>query len=321
MSVTSHIRRGAWLIAALSLLPRLAAAQIGGEPGAFSRLGFGARGMGMGNAMVAVRQGDIVSYYNPGLLPWMESRHATAAVGILSLDRRLNFLGASFPLPPSAGLTIGIINAGVSGIDGRDSDGEPTGELTTSENEVFLGFGIRFKPGFSLGVNLKLLYYKLYENISSTSFGFDIGGAYAVTQEFTIAVTVRDMNSKYSWDTSDLYGQNGQTSIDRFPLLYTGAVAYSMPDSLGLVAAEIEASNATSLIMRAGAEVNLAPELTVRAGIDRIDLRDEGNGVRPSFGLTARKPLGTWTPAITYAFVLEPFAPTGMHVISLAILF
>jgi hypothetical protein len=312
--------RAAWLLAAM-VMPVAAGAQIAGQPGAFSRLGFGARGMGMGNAMAAVRQGDVVSYYNPALLPWMETRHGTAAIGILSLDRRLNYLGASFPLPPAAGVSVGLINAGVSGIDGRDSDGEPTGELSTSENEAYLGFGIKFKPGFSLGVNLKLLYYKLYENISSTTFGFDIGGAYPVTQDVTVAVTVKDLNSKYSWDTSDLYGQNGQTNTDRFPLLYSGAVAYALPDSLGLVAAEFEASNASSMIMRAGAEINLVPELTVRAGVDRIDLKDEGNGVKPTFGLTARKSLGSWTPAITYAFVIEPFAPTGMHVISLAILF
>ena len=312
--------RAAWLLAAM-LVPVAAGAQIAGQPGAFSRLGFGARGMGMGNAMAAVRQGDVVSYYNPALLPWMDTRHGTAAIGILSLDRRLNYLGASFPLPPAAGVSVGLINAGVSGIDGRDSDGEPTGELSTSENEAYLGFGIKFKPGFSLGVNLKLLYYQLYENISSTTFGFDIGGAYPVTQDLTVALTVRDLNSKYSWDTSDLYGQNGQTNTDRFPLLYTGAVAWALPDSLGLVAAEFEASNASSMIMRLGAEVTLVPELTVRAGVDRIDLKDEGNGVKPTFGLTARRSLGSWTPAITYAFVIEPFAPAGMHVISLAILF
>ena len=36
-------------------------------PGAFSRFGFGARGMGMGNAMSSVTEGNIVSYYNPAL--------------------------------------------------------------------------------------------------------------------------------------------------------------------------------------------------------------------------------------------------------------
>jgi hypothetical protein len=313
--------RLSFCLLALLAIPAGASAQIAGQPGAFSRLGFGARGIGMGNAMGAVLRGDVVGYYNPAILPWMESRHGTAAIGVLSLDRQLNFLGASFPLPPNAGLSVGLINAGVSGIDGRDSDGEPTGDLSTSENEAYLGFGIRFKPGFSLGVNLKLLYYHLYEDISSTTFGFDIGGAYPVTQDITVAATVRDLNSKYSWDTSDLYGQNGQSTTDRFPILYTGAVAYALPDSLGVIAGEIEASNASSLVVRAGAEVNIVPELTVRAGLDRIDLHDEGTGVKPTFGVTARKSLDGWTPAITYAFVVEPFAPNGMHIISLAILF
>jgi hypothetical protein len=64
-----------------------AGAQIGGEPGAFSRLGFGARGMAMGNAMAAVTGGDVVAYYNPALLPSVDYRHASASFGILSLDR------------------------------------------------------------------------------------------------------------------------------------------------------------------------------------------------------------------------------------------
>ena len=48
-------------------------AQIEGAPGAFSRLGFGARGMGMGNAMTAVEDGDLSSFYNPASTPFLTS--------------------------------------------------------------------------------------------------------------------------------------------------------------------------------------------------------------------------------------------------------
>jgi hypothetical protein len=82
-----------------------------------------------------------------------------------------------------------------------------------------------------------------------------------------------------------------------------------------------QASIFRTLIMRAGAELALVPELTVRAGVDRVDVKDDGNGVKPTFGFTARKAMGSWTPALTYAFLIEPFAPNGMHVISLAVLF
>ena len=51
-----------------------------GLAGAPMRMGFGARGMAMGNAMTAVTSGDVQSYYNPALfrlnqnqLPWQRT--------------------------------------------------------------------------------------------------------------------------------------------------------------------------------------------------------------------------------------------------------
>jgi hypothetical protein len=295
--------------------------ELGGQPGAFSRMGFGARGIGMGNAMVATTGGDVVGYYNPALLPLLDRRVASATMGILSLDRRLNFLSASIPLPPNAGLSVGLINAGVSEIDGRDADGRPTGLLQTSENQAFLSFAIRFKPGFSLGLNLKLYYYHLYTDISSTTVGIDVGGAYPLTEELTLGVAVRDINSKYKWDTSSLYGQDGQASEDRFPLLYIAGASYRLPGGMGTVSAEIEHSDPGTTLIRAGAEVILLPEIRVRAGLDRADVSESGNGVRPTFGFTLQRDLEGWIPAVNYAFVVEPFAPTGMHLISVSATF
>jgi hypothetical protein len=309
------------LALACSTIPLTAAAQIGGEPGAFARLGFGARGMAMGNAMAAVASGDIVAYYNPALTPSASYRQASASFGILSLDRRLNFVSFTQPLRPKAGISIGLINAGVTQIDGRDSDGRQTGALRTSENQVFLGFAVRPTDNLQVGVALKLYYYQLYTDVSSTTVGIDFGALYRAGSGVTVALTVRDINSRYKWDTSTLFGQNGQTTEDAFPLLITGAVAYVLPDSIALISAEIEGSNRSTLIARAGLEVPLVPEFTVRAGIDRVDIKDSGNGVRPSFGFTARTSIGSWTPAVHYALVLEPFSPSPLHMISLSVAF
>lgn len=298
-----------------------ALAQIGGEPGAFARLGFGARGMAMGNAMSAVTAGDVVSYYNPALSPSAVTRTATASFGILSLDRSLNFVSYTQALRPKAGLSLGLINAGVSGIDGRDSDGRQTGALRTSENQAFLGFGVRVTETLQLGIALKLYYYHLYTDVASTTVGIDLGALYRLGGGVTVALTARDINSRYKWDTSTLFGQNGQTTEDKFPMLITAGVAYMLPDSIALVAVELENSNRSSTIARAGVEVPLVQEFTVRAGVDRMDVRAQGNGVRPSFGFTARTSLGSWQPAVHYALVLEPFSPSPLHMISLAVAF
>jgi hypothetical protein len=309
------------LIFLLLAVTRPCPAQIGGQPGAFSRLGFGARGMAMGNAMSAVTTGDVVAYYNPALLPGIGYRFASASFGILSLDRRLNFLNYSGALPPNAGLSIGLINAGVSEIDGRDGDGEPTGPLKISENQVFLGFGLRFPIGLSVGVTLKLYYYQLYTDVSSTTVGVDFGALYRFNEYLTAALTVRDINSRYKWDTRPVFGQNGLTSEEGFPRLYTMGAAYRLPDSIVTISAEVEFTSTDAITGRAGVEVPVVPEFTLRAGIDRLDLQEKGNGVRPSFGFTARTRLGGLSPALHYAVVLEPFAPTAMHMISLSVIF
>lgn len=293
-------------------------AQIGGMPGTPSRMGFGARGMGLGNAMTAVADGDILGYSNPALLPWAEYRQAAASFGILSLDRSLNFLYYTQPLPPQAGISIGIINAGVNSIDGRDEAGFETGLLKTSENQAFLSFGIRTKPGMTLGVTVKLLYYHLYTDLNSLTAGVDLGVFYPVSTDLFVGATVRDINSKYKWDSSKRYGQDGGSSEDAFPQLYTVGAAYRLPDSIATVSMDCEFSNASTILLRTGIEVPIIQELTLRAGIDRIDLREKGNGVRPAFGFSTGTTLGSWTPSLHYAFVLEPFAPSGLHMISLS---
>lgn len=314
------------------LVPASSAAQIGGGAGAYARMGFGARGMAMGNALTAVTTGDAVGYYNPATLPLAEYRNITASFGVLTLDRRLNFLSYVQPLGGGAstdpekginkaGLTIGIINAGISNIDGRDADGQPTGLLKTSENQAFLGFGTQLRNGLAIGVTIKFLYYHLYTDVNSTTFGFDVGALMPVSKRLTLGIAVRDINAKYSWDTQSIYGQQGTTTTDKFPQLYIAGAAFILPDSLGLIAADLEFSNRSTTYLKIGAEVPVIPEVTLRAGIDRIDLRNKGYGVRPGFGFTARKSFEDLHPALTYAFVIEPFASSGLHMISLSMVF
>lgn len=296
-------------------------AQIGGKPGAYSRMGFGARGMGLGNATTALPSGDLVAYDNPALLPWTEYRFASASFGIISLDRSLNFLVFTMPLKPQAGMSAGIINSGVGSIDGRDNDGIPTGDLTTSENQAFLSFGVRTNLGLSLGATVKLLYYRLYTDMTSLTAGIDLGAYYPVTADLAVAATVRDINSKYKWDSATLYGQQGSNTVDLFPLRVTFGAAYRLPDSIGVLSGECEFSNARTILARAGAEIPIVPAVTLRAGVDRIDLKEKGNGIRPAAGFTVERPFESWTPSIHYAFVVEPFSSGGLHMISLSVRF
>jgi hypothetical protein len=297
----------------------VSASGLGGLSGAFSRLGFAARGIGMGNAQTAVATGDVTSYYNPALIPFAGYRFASATAGILSLDRSLNFLGYSQPLPPRAGISFGLINSGISAIDGRDEDGEQTGPLKTSENQLFFSFGIRPGERVAIGVSIKYYQNHLYTDVNASTVGIDFGVLVLVTDALAVGATAKDVNSQYTWDTSQLYGQDGARTAASFPKLYTIGLAYKVLDSLALLAGDLEFSSAKTAIVRCGLEVPLVPEVTVRAGIDRIDLKEKGSGVRPSFGLTLNHRFEDWNPSIVYAYVVEPFSPSGMHFVSLSV--
>lgn len=306
------------------LLPFGLFAQIGGTAGAFSRLGFGARGMGMGNALTAVSTGDISTYYNPALAAFSDQRTIAASFGILSLDRYLNFISYTQSIQSQAGISAGLINSGVRNIDGRDNDGVHTDDYSTSENQVYLAFANRVDPRVSLGVSIKLLYSRLFDQVTSSTVGFDVGGYFQLTDELSAGLTVQDLNSKYKWNTQSVYGsENGgqrQTQND-FPTLVRVGLAYRLPQNTGVVSAEFENSSEHTNSIRLGAEYSMMEYFSVRSGIDRWEFGDNTTGVKPTFGFTAKKSFNQWTPAVTYAFIVEGFSPHGIHMITLSTTF
>jgi hypothetical protein len=68
-------------------------------------------------------------------------------------------------------------------------------------------------------------------------------------------------------------------------------------------------------------DTDILPELSFRAGVDRVDLKEKGNGVRPAAGFTVRTDAGGWTPELSYTFVAEPFASSAMHLIGISVRF
>lgn len=308
---------------------------INSKAGAFSRMGFGARGIGMGNAMSSVTTGNLVSYYNPAVSPYQENNSFQTGYSFLSLDRSLNFLSftrkfdfysskdtsADRKPASTAGISFGIINSGVSGIDGRDNNGLQTGELSTSENQVFLSVSNRFSKKLSLGIAVKFYYYKLYEEITSSALGLDIGALYKVNDNWNVSLMLSDINSKYDWDSAPVYEKKGLTTTDKFPLLKKVGVSFYKPEIKLVTAIEFENSNAGTNIIRFGAEYNIYENLFLRGGLDQFNLSNTEAGVKPSLGFSYSKLLGDWMIGVDYAFMMEQYSSSDRHIIGLNIIF
>ena len=287
---------------------------IGGLAGAPMRIGFGARGIAMGNAMTAVINGDVEAYYNPAALPFESAPTAGAAYSVLSLDRRLNYLSYAQSLKPNAGISLSIINAGVGDIDGRDEDGIHTQTYSTSENSFMFSFGLRPVPNFSLGITLKVLNYNFVEGMKSTTAALDIGALYILTDEFTLGAVVQDINSKYKWDSSPLYGINGNSNVERFPLRKRIGLSWTSSKYSFLVSGEFEAIGSAEFF-RVGSEIEVYDGIHFRGGIDQIALNTD-IPAKPSLGISVQTKLLTWTPAFQYTYVFEPYSPSGTHILS-----
>ena len=293
--------------------------------GTFARMGYGATGMGMGNSLVAVSDGDISTYYNPALAPFAQMHTVSASFGILSLDRTLNFLSYTQPINPTGGFSVGLINAGVHNIDGRNSDGVHTEDLSTFENQFYLAFANQLSENVSIGVAIKMYYSKLYDKVTSSTVGFDIGGLFHITPELTLGATIQDINSKYKWPTSNVLSTDGTNPTDHFPLVRKIGLAYNFKPLGLIVSGEYENTSASINSFRMGAEYFINPNFTLRAGLDRWETGSNTAGAEPTFGFTVQ-PSQTGmmampvlsTLSLSYAFIFEPFSSSDIHVITLS---
>ncbi len=301
----------------LSLLFLCSTAFAQSYPGSFSRIGLNAKGMALGNSISAMSDGNVYTYYNPALASFQQGGDVSGSVALLSLDRQLNVITYTQGLKPTAGMSVGLINANVSNIDGRDADGVHTSNLSTNEYLAFFSFSNQFLPGFSLGMSLKMYYYNLYSGLSATALGFDFGGLYRLTDALSIAAVVTDIGVQYHWDSSKLYGTDGSNFISPFPHILKIGASYDLPIINSCVTAEYDAAPGSLKGVRAGIEYAPLAILALRAGISTSNELHLGTVVTPSFGFGAKIGFLDFTPEINYAYVSEPYSPYGIQTISL----
>ena len=325
----------------ISLLSGSLLAQSGSYPGSFARLGFGARGLGMGNAMVSNIFGDVSGYYNPALACFQEEAVINLGYTFLNLDRRLNFVGVAkkfkFPNQSSggAGISLGWLNAGVGNIDFRDNDAKPLELASTYENQFYLGTGFLLSDDIAFGVAFKLYNSKLYTDVTTSSIAFDIGVIYRENDNLVFGFSVKDLAAKFKWETSKIYGNLGTTTENKFPTLWNIGASYRLPNKRGSASLEFmyqhnpqaADNNSTSTAeiknnyyIKAGAEYNLStnPDMTilVRAGIDRIEpgSDDFTGNLKPGFGFSFGKLFSkSVILGLDYSFQFEPYSHYPMQ--------
>lgn len=311
-------------------------AQAGGFTGSFSRMGFSPRGMALGNAMTAVDREGIYGYYNPALAAtFSEQVQVDVATAAMRFDRQLHMLTANFQLPPSAGLSISLINARVSDIDGRTQSGYHTEFLSTSEYQLIGNFALRFSEQIRAGIGIKYNLANFHRDVpNSSGIGLDFGLLIHPTERFKVGVAVKDLIAENSFNTSELFGTDQSPSTSKFPTRFIAGASFESSEEL-LFSLDYEVRWQTSEIIRTtgdqssreevssssqfirfGTGYQIHERLTLRGGARFFDVGYE-NQILPSLGFSIHLPYDSFSPSIDYAFVREASQISNMHVFAI----
>ncbi|WP_138429496.1 PorV/PorQ family protein [Fodinibius saliphilus] len=293
-------------------------AQHGGRAGAFSRLGFGPRGMAMGNAFTATTQEGIYSYYNPAVVAHAGTgNQIDLSTAAMSFDRSLHTISSTFRLPPSAGASISIINANVNDIDGRNADGYHTNMLSTHEYQLTATAGLSLRNNLSVGLGVKYYLSDLHNAVdNATTVGLDIGLLYKISNQLQLGATVQDLIAAYSWNSSNFYGDNLSSQNDPFPTQIKLGIFYNPMDKfhISLDGGQQIHEEGTITNINLGMAYGLHERVTLRAGwqIDAISAIKKTN--HASAGFSIHLPFDFMNPSIDYAFVQESNKIAYMHI-------
>ena len=305
------------IIIILVLLSYAGAQDWGGQSGGFLRMGITARSIAMGGGFTAELDQSFATFHNPAWAAFLIHRQLGSSYTNLTMDRRLAATSFATSLPPTAGVGVAWVFAGVNDIQGRYSTGMKSSKMQTGENALMITFAQRIVPWISIGANFKLLRYDLpiteSDQISGSGIGFDIGLLIKAGTYSTLGIMVQDLSSNYQWNTNEIYTQGGPYK-DEFPTIYRIGSRFNNKGLIiiGDVGVITDHNTYTGFLPRLGVEYGFLDQYYFRGGYgnDRMAF-----GIGYEYGLF--KPRDSH---IDYAFSMDWVSQTA-HTISYAFSF
>ncbi|NCP83867.1 MAG: hypothetical protein GW823_02980 [Bacteroidetes bacterium] len=327
-------------------VPSFVQAQFGGSAGSFLKIGFTPRALSMSNAVSSVPELSTNGFYNAALSAGTLNKDVEFGSSILSFDRSLHTVSLAFHLPPSAGIALQFMNAGVSNIDGRTLSGYPTDKITTNDYFIQTSFGVRAKPNFWIGTALKFVLSNYHPDVpTSTAFGIDIGFLIKINEKINISFAVNNLLLSHQWNSSDYYGGLEQSDqFNYFPTNYILGTSYRAMNNKMIISTDFVVSSLQSTIVQRSISnefnpptettervkrtssttgVNLGvsylihPRFRLSGGYSNQDLKVITDQHTFSSGFSLYLPFDKFAPAIEYALNREPNVGTFINTFSI----
>ena len=200
----------------------------GGTAGAFTRIGYGARALAMGNAVIACTGSSQFLMENPVAMSGLQGLEVNTTWHNLSLDWRLYGLAVVLPLKPAGALGVQILQSGVDDIAEINLDGHETGtNLRYRETVYTMAFALTPSSILGFGGSLNIYTASFPQvgideaDLNEASMGINLGVHLQPLPHLGLAASVRNLNAGYQWNSTTVWDDDGDASVeDAFPLLY-----------------------------------------------------------------------------------------------------
>lgn len=252
----------------------------------FTRMGFGARALGMGGAHAAVTDDAFATFWNPAGLGFAQGHQVGAMyANVFNFNTAFNEISYLVPVNDHSmsAFDLKMLRTGSIPITRLDGNFRPIiyGYDEDNATELKFSYGYRFSPGFSSGFNLKYIHEKA-ATITGKGWGLDWGFQYRPSDSIWLGASVVDITgTDVKWGTGE---------IDTLPLMVRAGVLGRFLDGKVNLAMDVDAVGSESLKWHVGSEYWFNSVLAMRAGSDERQF---------TFGMTYQQP--RWS--FEYAFM------------------
>lgn len=226
----------------------------------FLKLGFGARALGLGESVVAVRDDISNLYYNPAGLAGREAgREIMVSHSWHIQDMGLSQLGYA-----NKRFAASFIYFSAGDLEGRDANGGLTSNFTAEDFALSAGYGFKLL-GFNAGANAKLIRQRI-KNSAANAVAADFGVMYAFADSpFKFGASLANLGTKIKFED------------EGYPLPLVIRLGFSA-DFMGkvplLACAEMDFPNDSKGVLRLGLEYGGFENLALRAGYKTVSSDD-----------------------------------------------
>lgn len=237
----------------------------GGYAGSEFRYPSNARDIALAGANIADGSEGYYQFSNPAQLPQLKSLGISSSFMSLPLDRSIQTLSISKPLPPFAGIALSIYRSATSDIIGRDLMNKFTENLNVSNYMGMLSFGLAPSKKVALGLNVKTYLIKFVHDHSANGIGIDFGLRLTPIDKLVFALKLENMSAEMNWKVD--VGDEQRQSVESFPLNLVVGCAYQFSKAKVYLQQEIMNGDDGEKFYRTriGSEILFGP-LTVQWG-------------------------------------------------------